>query len=230
MDVKKYIADWTLFERCWLVVFTVINIYLFITWKDTWIGLTASLTGMLCVILVAKGKRSNYWIGIVNILFYAYLSWGNKFYGEVMLNLGWFLPMSFYGLYVWGKNATKESKDNVKILVMNARQRIILAIISVISIIIYGFLLYKIKGNLPYVDSGTTVLQVIAMFIMARRYLEQWFLWILVDIGAIFMWLTVFLDKGNDITILVMWSAFLVNALYGAFNWFRMYKEQQRPL
>ena len=226
----KYIQDWTLFERCWLLIFTAVNIYLFIAWKDTWVGLTASLTGMVCVVLVAKGKRANYWIGIVNILFYAYLSWGNKFYGEVMLNLGWFLPMSFYGLYVWGEHTTRKSSADVKIKVMTAKQRLILAVVSSVAIVVYGFILYKIKGNLPYVDSGTTVLQVIAMFIMARRYLEQWFLWIIVDVGAIFMWLSVFIEKGNDVTILVMWTAFLVNALYGTYNWLRMYRQQQETI
>ena len=45
--IKTYFSDWTLFEKSWLFIFTVVNIYLFFAWHDTLIGLAASLTGMI---------------------------------------------------------------------------------------------------------------------------------------------------------------------------------------
>lgn len=56
--MKNYFKDWNLSEKIWLFTFTAVNLYLFFAWHDTWIGLTASITGMLCVVLTAKGKIS----------------------------------------------------------------------------------------------------------------------------------------------------------------------------
>ena len=65
--IKDYAKEWSLFEKCWLLTFTPVNVYLFFAWNDTLVGLIASLTGMMCVVLVAKGKISNYYFGIVKL-------------------------------------------------------------------------------------------------------------------------------------------------------------------
>ena len=66
--------EWTWFERIWLMVFTAINVYLYVQWDSGLIGLISSMTGMLCVVLVAKGKISNFLFGIINTATYAYIS------------------------------------------------------------------------------------------------------------------------------------------------------------
>lgn len=55
--------NWTRFEIGWLLTFTLVNIYLFIAWADSLIGLISSITGMLCVVLVAKGKYQTIILG-----------------------------------------------------------------------------------------------------------------------------------------------------------------------
>ena len=99
--MKKYFTDWNLFEKIWLLTFTAVNIYLFFSWGDTWIGLTASLTGMLCVVLTAKAKMSSFYWGLINIFSYSYVAYQSAYYGDVMLNLLYFLPMTFFGIYFW---------------------------------------------------------------------------------------------------------------------------------
>lgn len=217
---------WKSFEIVWLISFTIINIYLYYAWQDTLVGLLASLTGMLCVVLTARGSILNYYPGIINVVLYAFVAYKQSYYGEVMLNLFYFFPMQFWGLYIWGKNKEKENNDIVKIQVLSNKNRINLLGISIISIFVYGLILHKIKGNLPFVDSISTVLSVIAMFLMAKRYLEQWFLWIIVDVVSIIMWFVVLLKGQNDISMLVMWSAYLVNAVYGSLNWVKLYRNQ----
>ena len=86
-SIKNYFKDWNLFEKVWLLIFTILIIGLSVYWKDTFMGITCSLTGIWCVVLVAKGRISNYWIGIINVILYAIISYNNKYFGEVMLNL-----------------------------------------------------------------------------------------------------------------------------------------------
>lgn len=225
--IVNYFKDWTLFEKIWLLSFTLINIYLFFAWGDTITGLIASLTGMICVVLVAKAKISNYYFGIVNVVLYAYIAWQSKYYGEVMLNVIYFLPMQFVGLYCWNKhcNVTK-TKDDVKVSNLSTKERIYWSLISVVGIVAYGLFLKYLQGTLPFIDSTSTVLSVIAMFLMVKRVTEQWLLWIAIDVVSIYMWFYILAQGGNEISMLIMWSAFLVNAIYGYFNWRKLGKIQ----
>ncbi len=224
MAYLKYLRldfhEWAFFERLWLLVFTAVNIFLFFALGDTLVGLLASLTGMLCVILVAKGKISNYSYGLLNVILYAYVSYQNKFYGEVMLNVFYFLPMQFIGLYLWEKH--RISRNDVRIAKLDAFEKIYWLAFCVGGTYAYGLLLMYLGGTLPFVDSTTTILSIVAMILMVKRVAEQWLLWIIIDMVSIIMWLYAFLQAGNDVSIVVMWSAYLVNALYGYYHWKKM--------
>jgi nicotinamide mononucleotide transporter len=225
--VNRYFGDWNLFEKIWLLVFTIVNIYLFFAWQDSVIGLITSLTGMVCVVLVAKGKISNYYFGIVNVILYAYIAYQSQYYGEVMLNALYFLPMQFVGLYFWRRHKNKKKgKDDVVVKHLNNKERIYWLIFSVVGIVAYGIFLKFIGGTLPFVDSTSTVLSIIAMVLMVKRVSEQWLLWITIDVVSIYMWFYILSQGGNEISMLVMWSAYLVNAVYGYYNWNKLEKRQ----
>lgn len=225
---KEFFADWSWFERLWLLAFTLINVYLFFALDDTLIGLCASLTGMLSVVLVAKGKTWNYYPGIVNVVLYAFVAYGQKYYGEVMLNLLYFLPMQFIGLFLWRKNGVSETKQNdVRVAEMTWRSRIVWSVLCLAATAAYALVLKAMGGALPIVDSLTAVLSIVAMIFMVKRYVEQWIVWIVIDLLTIYMWLVAFMADGNDISILVMWTSYLVNAVYGWLNWRARYRAQK---
>lgn len=224
--IRKYFNDWTVFEKSWLLVFTILIIGLSLYWQDTLIGVICSLTGIWCVILVAKGRISNYWVGIVNVILYAFISYGYKYYGEVMLNVFYFLPMQFMGAYIWIKNKKPNSKGTVIIKALNNKQRLFWTAVSVIGVVIYGAVLKTLGGAMPHIDALSTVLSIIAMLLMAFRFFEQWILWIVVDVVTIILWFVVMANGGNDVSILLMWVAYLVNAVYGLYNWISLYQAQ----
>ena len=222
ISIKNYFSDWDLYEKAWLFIFTILIIGLSVYWKDKAIGIITSLTGIWCVILIAKGKIANYYFGIINVLGYAYIAFGQHYFGEVMLNMFYFLPMQFIGIYLWRKRRLSKSKDDVKVIYMSNFQRIIWLIITIMATILYGFVLKRLGGNLPFIDSSSTVMSVIAMILMIFAFVEQWILWILVDIVTIIMWYVAMQKGGNDIAVLIMWVAYLINAIYGLINWIKL--------
>lgn len=224
--IKDYFKDWTFFEKTWLLLSTLIILVLSLYWKDTIIGTIASLTGIWCVVLLAKGKISNYYFGIINCITYAYVAYNYRYYGEVMLNIGYYLPMQFVGFFIWSKNRKNLDRGNVNIKIMTNKQRIFWSIICIVSIFGYGLILKYLNGKLPFVDATSTILSVIAMILMARLYLEQWILWLIVDAVTIIMWFVVMIQGGNDISILIMWIAFLVTGCYGLINWIKLYNNE----
>ncbi|MGQ4668669.1 nicotinamide riboside transporter PnuC [Metabacillus halosaccharovorans] len=223
------LRDWTLFEKLWLLIFTAVNVYLFFAWSDSLIGLISSITGMLCVVLVAKGKISNYYFGIIQTSTYAYISFGYGLYGEAMLNGLFYLPVQFIGIYLWNKHRTNQgvSGEDVKVKRLSRTGWLYTISTAVILIISYGFFLKYLGGNSIWVDSATNVLSVMAQILMLKRFAEQWLLWISVNILSIYLWISVlFSQGGNDFSMLVMWTAFLVNSIYGYINWRKLYSKQ----
>lgn len=222
------LKGWTLFEKMWLGVFTVINIYLYFAFEDTLLGLISSMTGMLCVVLVAKGKISNYYFGIIQTVTYAYISYTYQLYGEAMLNAIFYLPIQFIGIYMWSKNKTVQSIKGEDVIVkkMNAKAWTIFIVLAVIASAIYAVLLTKIGGKQVHVDSFAVVLSIGAQILMLKRYAEQWIIWIVVNVLSIILWATALKSGGNDYTVLVMWTAFLFNSIYGYVNWLKLEKKQ----
>lgn len=214
----KLLKDWSKWEITWLVSFSIVAVVLSILWNETLFGFSVFLTGIFCVVLVAKGSIWNYVWGVYNVIGYSYIAYNNGYFGEVMLNIGFFLPVQFIGWFMWKKHL-----DNGKVLMkrLSIKSDIVIIIGSCIIVYFYGFLLEMIKGqNAPYLDSMSTVFSVIATIFMLYRYTEQWLLWILVDVASVIMWI-LRINSGVEGAgpMIAMWSAYLINAIYGYYIW-----------
>lgn len=221
----KWSHELTLFEKIWLSIFTVLNVVLFFMYQDTIVSLVASLTGMICVLLAAKGNISNYLFGFINISLYSILAFSEKFYGEFLLNVLYFLPMQIIGFYLWKKNQLGENRE-VIVKDMKKSSLVRYGFITIAATVIVGFIFKKIGGHLPYLDSFANILQIIALYLMVKCYVEQWYFWILTNLATVIMWLITFIEFGGNIGLVIMWIAYLVNSIYGHYSWLRMKKEQ----
>ena len=107
--VKDFFKGWSKFELCWLVLSTVIMIVLSIIWGDNTLALISGITGILGVVLAAKGKVSTYFFATINVAIYSYLTFNNHLYGEFMLNAFYYIPMNFIGFYLWSRHKMKRA-------------------------------------------------------------------------------------------------------------------------
>jgi nicotinamide mononucleotide transporter len=222
--VKSELSGWKPFDVIWLVFATAVILGLSIYWKDSPVSLWAAVTGVCCVILTGKGKRSSFIFGLVNTILYAIVALWAKYYGEVMLNLIYYLPMNFVGFIAWKKYMNDETGEVIKERLSLSKSIVVYAITAV-SIVIYGFILKRMGGNLPYVDSMSTVVSVVAQVLSIKRLTEQWVLWIVVDIVTVFMWAVDFMKGGESISTLAMWSIYLINAFIMFIRWYKEAKK-----
>ena len=182
-------------------------------WWYIGIDTVASLTGVICVVLCAAGNRQSYYWGFVNIFCYIVIAWINRYYGEVMLNGLYYLPMQFFGLRSW-KAHYNDDANQVRAEKMNGKQLILFIVASTISVLVYKLFLDWLKGGSTLLDSTSTVLSLFACFLMVKRYREQWILWILIDVVTVGMWVI-----AKDGLMTAMWSVYLINAAYGFIMW-----------
>lgn len=204
---------WKKLEYLWLFLVVGIISVLCYNWKSSPIDYVSSITGVLCVILVAKKKTSNYIYGFVNIVLYAYLAYKNKLYGDFMLNAVFYFPMQFIGFYLWNKFS------NIKTRSLSLKNIVKLAILSALIILAYSNILKQIGGVATLADSTSTVLSIIATFLMIFKFSEQWLCWIVVNTVSVFMWIIAFKGGSTDIGTLAMWWVFLGNSIWGYINW-----------
>lgn len=219
--IKQYFSDWTFLEKSWLIISSILIVSLSLYSKDSGVAIFSSLSGIISVVLCAKGKIENYIFGLFNAITYAYLCYQGHIYGEVMYNI-LMVPMIIIGFISWKKNMS-ETKDEVKTRNLSIKGWIVLIVISILSVIAYSTILKIIGGRFALVDATSTTLSIIATVLMLMRYSEQWLLWVAVNIVSVLLWFMA-LKSGTSgsITLLVMWSAYLFNSVYGYINWRKM--------
>ena len=215
---KRFFTDWSRFEISWLILSTVIMIVLSVIWGDNLLALISGITGILGVVLAAKGKVSTYIFATVNVAIYALLTFQNHLYGEFMLNAFYYIPMNFIGFYLWSKHKDNESGE-VEGKKLTGRQTVILFAAVAVVVLVYWQILSRIGGQLALIDAMSTVFSVVALIMQVARYAEQWLLWIIVNVVSVVMWLLLIGKDSSAVTMVVMWVAYLFNSVYGYYNW-----------
>lgn len=223
--IMNYFEDWTTFELVWLILSSAVMVVLSFIWKDSAIALISGVTGIIGVVLCAKGKISTYLFATINVALYAYISYQNRLFGEVMLNAAYFLPMNAVGFFLW-KNK-KDDDGDVLTKKLSSKGLGILFTSLIVGILLYWKVLNMLNGNLQLIDSITTVSSVIALILQVLRYKEQWLIWIIVNIVSVGMWALLLNTPDGSITMIVMWAAYLVNSIYGYVNWTKLNKQQK---
>ena len=215
---------WTKLEYAWL--FIAVSAVFVTTLLDTVdpIIVLASLSNILCVILVAKQKISNYYWGLIGVLSYAYVSYTFSLFGEMQLNLIMYLPMQFIGFYLWSKHTSENNSESetVKVRSTGLLKFLLILLITAVATYIYSFYLASIGGEQVLRDAFTTVASTIAMITLMLRYKESWILWIMVNVVTIIIWSTIVLGGSHEaMPMLVQWSVFMVNSVLGAYMWYK---------
>lgn len=218
-QLRQAFNHWTKLDWAWLIIANATILGLGLYWGDGPIALISAITGITCVIFVSKQMMANYYVGAINVALYAYLSYQSKLYGDAMLNAFYYFPMQFIGIYMWTKSKNDSAENKVESKALTAKSRFKLALVSFIGILVYSIVLKQLGGNIPLIDSTSTILSVIAMYLMVEQYLEQWYLWIIVNVVSIIMWAISLSQGSGDYATLLMWIIYLLNSLYGLYNW-----------
>lgn len=216
---KRIDGSWNMYEALWLAAFSIIAVVSTVSSGDTFFGFTVFFSGVLCVLLAAKGNVMTYVFGVYNVAGYAWIAYQNGLFGELALNLAFFMPMNIIGFIVWRKKL--ETPQRVSMRRLRPAQLALVGVAAVAGTAALGYGLSQIAGqNSPYLDAVTNVLSVIATLLMVARFREQWACYIILDGFTVAMWaLRLVAGSPDGLIMVVMWSAYLVNAFYGYYVW-----------
>ena len=215
-------VGYTVFEKLFLISMLALQIIVFIIAPDTVIGIISGISGVISVVLCAKGKISCYYIGFVQTISYLYLAWTNKLYGEVIENIFYLVTM-VWGIFLWKTNMQKndDGTQDVKAKKFTVFQWILTTVITAIATYFVGLWLESIGSNEAYLDAATNVMSIIAQLLMIWRFREQWIWWIVIDVICVIMWARI----GNW-SMVAMYISWIINAAYGWYNWSKLNRSQ----
>jgi len=144
-----------------------------------------ALFGLLAVWFLVKENILTWPAGIVYCLISFVVFWQVKLYQDFLLT-GFFLAMNIYGWYAW-RHPRKIKKTSGELPITTSRWQLlmVLGFISIVLIFISGYLFQRYTdASLPYGDATTTILSLSAMWMTARKKIENWVIWFAVDVLA----------------------------------------------
>jgi len=160
--------------------------FLFAQYKDypyylIALELVAVVFGVISVLFARKNNILVYPTGLVSTILYVYILYEFQLYGDLIINF-YYTIMSFLGWYLWSK--TKDGHDEFPISNINRKEILVSTLIFTITLtfvaLVYHFF-DKFTDWTAYVDALTTGLFFVGMWLMAKRKIENWILWIIAD-------------------------------------------------
>jgi nicotinamide mononucleotide transporter len=181
---------------------------------DITLEIIAVIFGFLSVWFSKQNKIWVFPTGIISTLIFVYLLLKWELLGDMMIN-GYYFIMSLYGWYIWTRkvdatHATPISKTTVK------EKKI--AVILFIAALVFVFIVYKAFDKwtswVAYVDTITTAIFFVGMWLMAKRKIENWLFWIVGDLISV----PLYLYKGFTFTSF-QYFGFTFIAIFGYLAW-----------
>jgi nicotinamide mononucleotide transporter len=184
-----------------------------------WTELVGSLTGLVCVYLVARASIWNWPVGIANTLLYTVVFLRAQLYGDALLQVV-FTALGVYGWWSWAHPAERGGELPVR----RATQAELALAVAASLAGTAGAALVLAHGTdspVPVWDASVLVLSLVATWGQAKKWLESWWLWILVDVISVPLYVTRQLYPTA-----LLYALFLGLCLMGLREWSRLLREQ----
>ncbi|WP_051718804.1 nicotinamide riboside transporter PnuC [Hymenobacter sp. IS2118] len=190
-------------------------------WQATTpLELVAVVTGFACVWLAARESLWNFPVAIVSCLLFVFVYFKAKLYADCGLQ-GLFILLSGYGWYEWlygGRNATELGVSHTR-----GREWLLGAAFAAFFTLGFGYYLHSsTDAAFPYIDSFTTGASIVAQYLLTRKRLENWLLWLLVDV----IYVPVLWYK-ELYFVSLLYFLYLALAAYGYWQWRRELGRQE---
>ncbi len=192
-----------------------------------------ALMGVVSTILSANGNILTYVFGLVDVLIYAYILFISKNPAQFCLYVFYFIPMEFIGFFSWKrKGAGGKGKLRAQ-RIRKSSEWLKFALIFMGVFILAGavswFVLDKSGAEYTWskvvLDALVTTANIVAFSMGAFAYMEQWYLWLLVNLGSVAIWTLSLIHNPSDgyaLIPLVKYAFYLINGINGLRIWYRL--------
>ncbi|WP_372755133.1 nicotinamide riboside transporter PnuC [Labilibaculum sp.] len=178
---------------------------------DNIIEIIGTLAGLVFLYLEIKQNKWLWPVGLLTSAMYIYVFFVAKLYADMSLQF-YYVFISIYGWIAWTKGKQKEELPVTKLT--NKLFMVLLGASLLIYFLISYLLVNYTDGSIPYWDAFTTALSIVATWMLARKILEQWLVWVLVNAVS----LCLYIYKGLYPTS-ILFLFYTILAVVGYIHW-----------
>lgn len=188
---------------------------------DNLIELFGALSGLIFLYLEIKQHPAMWIVGILTSLLYLFVFFNAKFYADAGLQ-GYYLIVSFYGLWLWQRSRKEQrnegqNSESIRYRRLNLRLGVSLLLISLLLFAVLHWGLARFTDSpVPMGDAFTTALSLVGTWMLAKRIIEQWYFWMVVNAVSVYLYWT----RGLEYTTL-LYGCYGIFAVVGLYTWKR---------
>jgi len=161
--------------------------------------------------------KQNIWLwplGLISSAIYVYVFFKAGIYADMALQV-YYVVISVYGWYYWNQKVVEDENEHLKVHSTEKQTAVyILLITAVLFVIISQILIRFTDSQIPYWDAFTTAASITATWMLAKKYIEHWLVWFVVDTVSS----GVYVYKGLYFTVF-LYLVYTVMAVVGYFQW-----------
>lgn len=188
--------------------------------QNSLLELLAVVFAVAYLVLAVRENSLCWYAAGISTLIFLFIFWNVKLYMESGLQI-YYLAMAFYGWHQW-RDAQTETVS-LRVSKWRAKQHIVaLVLIAALTFVTGSLLNSGTDANMPYLDSFTTWASVVTTFMVARKILENWLYWLVIDSVSIYL----YLDRELYFTSL-LFAIYIVIIFFGWFAWNRSYRQRE---
>ncbi|OJW06569.1 MAG: hypothetical protein BGO39_00565 [Chloroflexi bacterium 54-19] len=176
------------------------------------------ITGAICVWLTVKQNIWNWPIGIANNLFYIVLFFEARLFADMSLQVV-YVVLGGLGWYWWLHGG--ENRTRLLVAKTGLPHAGVLAAITIVATTGLTIFLQSVNDSAPFLDALTTVLSLVAQYMLTRKLLENWYVWISVDV----VYIGLYISRGLFLTGF-LYAIFLTMCIVGLNQWRKALREE----
>ena len=227
MWLKKLNDYFSFFEKLILIFsISIITVFFCIFDRKNYLNLFLSLSGVISIMLSAKGNVIGKFLSIFFGVAYGFISLSFAYYGEMITYWCMNVPMEIIALITWLKNPSKKSKLEVKINKIKGREFAFLGLLSVIVTVVFYFILKRLNTSSLLISTISIFTSFTAVYLCFRRSPFFSLAFVFNDIVLIILWSIACVSEISYISVVICFVAFLFNDFYGYYNWNKLLKRQ----
>lgn len=175
----------------------------------------------MSLILVDKGKLTNYMWGTIGSLAWLVVSIQNRLVGDIFSQV-FYTVMQFVGIYFWYRAMNTTQKDSTDSRKISKWLGVLILAGLVAGYFLIVFISHKANGNQIWLDATLLPLGIAGQVLMTFSYRSQWVVWIALDLINVLIWYNQLASGGTAATsMFVLQIIMTVNAFYGLYCWYK---------
>lgn len=203
----------------------LISMELLIKWlSDNYVELLGAVLGIAYIFFSIRQSILTWPVGLLTSLLYVWVFFVSKLYADMGLQM-YYVAISIYGWYEWLFGNQTNHSEPIKVSRLKWKLGVILFVISVLLFLLIWYILKNFTDSpVPMADSLATSLSIVATWMLARKILEHWLIWIFVDAFSVGL----FWYKDLMPTV-ILFVVYTVMAYIGYREWKQELNKQLNP-